>query len=240
MRIRNLVTLRNKKTYTRGQHKMVFLPLPASIEAHPSKFSPRYPENKAGILTTASCRSVVGCGLYLQILVCERWRKESTFFMWASIGRIPDDRLIVKIIIMAGIWDLRLNMGSETIAETWFEPSSELQPWRWRQCVPPKRWYPPTSPHGIISQKVNIDILSGRKIFRTIFAEKNEAHILFSIHKRIYLYVCFFVCLRTLSAAYVVQRPMEARMWVMTWKNVEGSGGVAYFKVSSQHVPGGT
>jgi hypothetical protein len=28
-----------------------------------------------------------------------------------------------------------------------------LQPWRWRQCVAPKRWYLPTSPHGVTTHK---------------------------------------------------------------------------------------
>jgi hypothetical protein len=32
-----------------------------------------------------------------------------------------------------------------------------LQPWRWRQYVSPKRWYLPTSPHDVTTQKTNID-----------------------------------------------------------------------------------
>jgi hypothetical protein len=31
------------------------------------------------------------------------------------------------------------------------------QPWGWRQYVPPKRWYPLTSPHGITAQKTTMD-----------------------------------------------------------------------------------
>jgi hypothetical protein len=38
-------------------------------------------------------------------------------------------------------------------------PSSRLQPWRWRQYVSLKRWYLPTSPHGITSQRNNIYFL---------------------------------------------------------------------------------
>jgi hypothetical protein len=34
-----------------------------------------------------------------------------------------------------------------------------LKPWRWRQYVPPKRWYLPTSTHGITSQNTNSDIV---------------------------------------------------------------------------------
>jgi hypothetical protein len=36
-------------------------------------------------------------------------------------------------------------------------PTSKLQSWRWRQYVPPKRWYLPTSPHGVSTQKTNIE-----------------------------------------------------------------------------------
>jgi hypothetical protein len=32
----------------------------------------------------------------------------------------------------------------------------DLQPWRWRQYVPPKRWHLPTSLHGAKTQKNNI------------------------------------------------------------------------------------
>jgi hypothetical protein len=32
-----------------------------------------------------------------------------------------------------------------------------LQHWRWRQCVPPNRWYLHTSPHGVTMQKNDID-----------------------------------------------------------------------------------
>jgi hypothetical protein len=35
-----------------------------------------------------------------------------------------------------------------------------LQPWRWRQCVRAKRSYLPTGPHGVTTQKTNIDFLS--------------------------------------------------------------------------------
>jgi hypothetical protein len=31
-----------------------------------------------------------------------------------------------------------------------------LQPGRWRQCVPPKRWYLPTIPHGVTAQKTTV------------------------------------------------------------------------------------
>jgi hypothetical protein len=34
--------------------------------------------------------------------------------------------------------------------------------WRWRQYVPPKRWYLPTSPHGVTTQKTNTDIFALR------------------------------------------------------------------------------
>jgi hypothetical protein len=33
--------------------------------------------------------------------------------------------------------------------------------WRWKQYVPPKRLYPPTSPHGVTAQKTNIDNVWG-------------------------------------------------------------------------------
>jgi hypothetical protein len=32
-------------------------------------------------------------------------------------------------------------------------------PWRWRQYVPPKRWYIPTSPHGVTTKKTNMDMV---------------------------------------------------------------------------------
>jgi hypothetical protein len=32
--------------------------------------------------------------------------------------------------------------------------------WRWRRYVPSKRWYLPTSPHGVTAQKTKIDIFS--------------------------------------------------------------------------------
>jgi len=32
-------------------------------------------------------------------------------------------------------------------------------PWRWRQYVPPKRWYLPTSSRGVRTQKTNMDIM---------------------------------------------------------------------------------
>jgi hypothetical protein len=35
-----------------------------------------------------------------------------------------------------------------------------LQPWRWRQYVHPKRWYLPTNPHYVTAQKTNIDIFT--------------------------------------------------------------------------------
>jgi hypothetical protein len=31
------------------------------------------------------------------------------------------------------------------------------QPWRWKQCVPPKRWYPLSIPHGVTTQKTTND-----------------------------------------------------------------------------------
>jgi hypothetical protein len=34
-----------------------------------------------------------------------------------------------------------------------------LQDWRWRQCVPPERWYLPRSPCGITTQKTNINVI---------------------------------------------------------------------------------
>jgi hypothetical protein len=32
-----------------------------------------------------------------------------------------------------------------------------IQPWRWRQYVPPKRWYLPTSPRDVTALKTSID-----------------------------------------------------------------------------------
>jgi hypothetical protein len=32
-----------------------------------------------------------------------------------------------------------------------------INPWRWKQYVSPKRWYLPTSPHGVTTLKTNID-----------------------------------------------------------------------------------
>jgi hypothetical protein len=39
-------------------------------------------------------------------------------------------------------------------------PSFGLKPWRWTQYVSPKRWYLPTSPHSVTTQKTNIDIFT--------------------------------------------------------------------------------
>jgi hypothetical protein len=38
--------------------------------------------------------------------------------------------------------------------------SRENRPWRWRQYASPKRWYLPTSPHCVTTQKNNIDIFT--------------------------------------------------------------------------------
>jgi hypothetical protein len=38
--------------------------------------------------------------------------------------------------------------------------SFDIQPWRWRQYVPPKCRYLPTSPHGVTTQKTNTDIFT--------------------------------------------------------------------------------
>jgi hypothetical protein len=46
----------------------------------------------------------------------------------------------------------------------------QLQPWRWRQYIPPKRWYLPTSPHGVTTQKISIDIFT---------AVRTSNHIIF-------------------------------------------------------------
>jgi hypothetical protein len=35
---------------------------------------------------------------------------------------------------------------------------------RARKCVPPKSWYLPTSPHGVITQKTNIDRLKTKNV----------------------------------------------------------------------------
>jgi hypothetical protein len=35
---------------------------------------------------------------------------------------------------------------------------TSVQPWRWRQYVPPKSWYPPTYPHGVKPQKTTINM----------------------------------------------------------------------------------
>jgi hypothetical protein len=37
---------------------------------------------------------------------------------------------------------------------------SVFKPWRWRQYLPPKRRYLPTSPYGVATQKTNIDIFT--------------------------------------------------------------------------------
>jgi hypothetical protein len=39
-------------------------------------------------------------------------------------------------------------------------PSSSLQPWRWRQHASPKRWLLPTNPHGALTQKNIIRIVT--------------------------------------------------------------------------------
>jgi hypothetical protein len=46
--------------------------------------------------------------------------------------------------------------GSEDVAGVFWVVV--LQPWRWKQYVPPKQWYPPTSRHGVTAQKTTIDI----------------------------------------------------------------------------------
>jgi hypothetical protein len=38
-----------------------------------------------------------------------------------------------------------------------------VTPLRWRQYVPPKHWYLPTSPHGVTNHKTSIDIFTERE-----------------------------------------------------------------------------
>jgi hypothetical protein len=53
--------------------------------------------------------------------------------IWGSHGGEDDDLVL---------------MGCDTV---W-----TLHPWRWRQYVSPKRWYLPTSPHGVTTQNNNV------------------------------------------------------------------------------------
>jgi hypothetical protein len=58
---------------------------------------------------------------------------------------------------------------------------SPLQSWRWRQCVPPKCWYLPTSPHGVTTQKI-IDLsLSPSTIVLRSPATLNNLHIWYDV-----------------------------------------------------------
>jgi hypothetical protein len=43
---------------------------------------------------------------------------------------------------------------------SWETMKKSHQPWRRKQYVPPKCWHLPTSPHGVITQKTNIDIFT--------------------------------------------------------------------------------
>jgi hypothetical protein len=78
-----------------------------------------------------------------------------------------------------------------------------LQDWGWRQYVPPKRWYLPTSPHGISTQKNNIDIF-------TAVRTSNLAQVREIEHDSVFLLLCL-----TSHRAWW--------LWVMSWE-IFGSG----------------
>jgi threonine/homoserine efflux transporter RhtA len=44
-----------------------------------------------------------------------------------------------------------------------------IRPWRWRQYVPQKRWYPSTSLHGVTTWKTNINIYTAMRTLNLIF-----------------------------------------------------------------------
>jgi hypothetical protein len=58
----------------------------------------------------------------------------------------------------------RVDLWVDTNSLEEYSTSIFRQPWRWRQYVPPKRWYLPISPHGVTTQETNIDIYSAVRI----------------------------------------------------------------------------
>jgi hypothetical protein len=51
------------------------------------------------------------------------------------------------------------NTKKAVVALCYVQRNYSIQVWRWRKYVSPKRWYLPTSPYGVTSQKINIKII---------------------------------------------------------------------------------
>jgi hypothetical protein len=49
------------------------------------------------------------------------------------------------------------------LQHVWGTYCLHLQPWKWRQYIPLKRWYLPTSPHGVTTQKNKADVFTAVK-----------------------------------------------------------------------------
>jgi hypothetical protein len=96
--------------------------------------------------------------------------------------------LTMAMVIICGgliIRGLCLFRGSESVSDQspfgWYcwnckrtLVALSLQPWRWRQYVPPKCRYLPTSPHGDTTQDTNIDIFTAATTWNLISWEKMD------------------------------------------------------------------
>jgi hypothetical protein len=62
---------------------------------------------------------------------------------------------------------------SDRLSPTIFSPgdSTFLQPWRWRQYVPPKRWYLPSSLHGVKTRK-NVTTMRTHAVMSTMLGKQ--------------------------------------------------------------------
>jgi hypothetical protein len=53
--------------------------------------------------------------------------------------------------------------------------------WKWRQYIPPKRWFLPTSPHGVTTQDSNIEIVmlaeSQTQFHLFVLVQRNEVRV---------------------------------------------------------------
>jgi hypothetical protein len=109
-----------------------------------------------------------------------------------------------------------------------------LQPWRWKQYVYPKRWYLPTSLHGVISQK-NYIVKYIHKWLGGLYEWENGW---VGEYYRMLLSIVFFIYLTKRSRSHISYRVEWQMVWCLctlesTWKKT-------LFKAVTQYSAGNT
>jgi hypothetical protein len=76
----------------------------------------------------------------------------------------------------SGLWR-RVDLGRHQH----FEETYSLHLHGWRQYVPPKRWPLPTSPHGVTTQKTNIDVFTAVRTSNFVYCNTTFRKLVVSV-----------------------------------------------------------